>query len=76
MLFFLHLHIARFYQLCHKGGAEMGKNRVIKENEVLLPDDYNFLEATGAWKYTCRVCDGDTFDQTHSSGLEDFMELD
>ena len=51
------------------------QEKIIDVESVVLPDGYDFKETEGAWKYTCRVCDGDVYDQTHPSNLDDFKEL-
>jgi len=50
-------------------------SEIINVESINLPDDYDFREANDAWEYTCRVCDGDVYDQTHPSNIDDFLPL-
>jgi hypothetical protein len=51
------------------------ESRVIQVRDLDLPADYDFRQAEVAGEYTCRVCDGDTYDETNATGLEYFRPL-
>ena len=49
------------------------ENKVIQVGDLKLPANYDFRQAIVAGNYTCRVCDGDTYDETNATGLEYFL---
>ena len=46
---------------------------LIHVEDVKLPPGYDFRQAEEVSEYTCRVCDGDVYDETLSTGLEYFL---